>query len=221
MRKKIRVLIADDHPLLRHGLRDIISHQSDLKVVGEASNGAQVLELLDVVKPDVLILDIDMPIMDGIETARVLRKRPAPPKVIFLTIHKSRSIVRSMRELGVSGYVVKDAVMDEIVESIRSVNAGASFVGEIPQGLTAPQVGAEDGTPVVEMLKLLTETESKILEEIARARTNREIADSMFLSIRTVETHRYNICSKLGLKGIHALLKFAVQNRSLIEKSTL
>lgn len=221
MRTKIRVLIADDHPLLRHGLRDIISRQSDLKVVGEAANGAQVLELLDVVSPDVLILDIDMPIMDGIEVARVLRNRSTPPKIIFLTIHKSRSIVRSMRELGVSGYVVKDAVMDEIVECIRSVNAGGTFMGEIPRSLTVPQSVAEDNAPVIEMLNLLTETELKILAEIARARTNKEIAELMFLSVRTVETHRYNICSKLGFKGIHALLKFAVHNRSLIEESSL
>lgn len=214
--KKIRIVIADDHPIFRRGLNDILATESDLEVVGDAPNGARALELIQELAPDVAVLDIDIPVLDGLEVARILSDRRTDVKVIFLTIHRNRSLVRSMRRLGISGYVVKDAVTDEIVEGIRRVYEGETYVSKSLDRRGVAPAGDPSDSFFHEQLELLSEMEQKVLVEIARSRTNREIAEKHCISVRTVETHRYNICSKLGLKGPHALLRFAVSNRQAI-----
>ena len=213
--KVIRVLIADDHPLLRHGLRVVLSQQRDIDVVGQAENGAQALEIIDKTDPDVVILDIDMPVLDGVETARLMTGRQSRAKIIFLTIHKNRSLLRSLPRLGVSGYVLKDSAMEEIVECIRAVHSGNTYFSPLISEKPGERP-ADGGAFPAEAIEGLTEMEKAVLLEISRSRTNREIGDTLFISVRTVETHRYNICSKLGLKGPHSLLKFAVANADAI-----
>lgn len=212
----IKMIIVDDHPIFRRGLAEILSAEPNFEIVGEASNGARALELVEQCSPDVVILDLDIPILDGIEVAKIINARRTPVKVIFLTMHRNQSVVRSMSRLGIGGYVLKDAVMDEIVECIRAVSRGEAFLssGLRNSSPSGTKVKAKPSSSVD--LSRLSRTEKRILSEIAQSRTNREIAEALFISVRTVETHRYNICTKLGIRGPHALVKFAIENKELI-----
>lgn len=214
--KPIRIVIADDHPIFRRGLAEILASTRDFSVVGEVENGARALELVEQSSPDVAILDLDMPVLDGIAVAKMIHERRLPVKVIFLTMHRNQSVVRSMNKIGVSGYVLKDAVLDEIVDCIRAVINGEQFLGSGLGQRDSSGVPSSIGTSTIDGINELSQTERKVLSEIARSRSNREIARDLFISVRTVETHRYNICSKLHIKGPHALLRFALANKDII-----
>lgn len=208
-------MIADDHPIFRHGLVQAISKRSDMTIVGEAEDGDQVLKAAGVEDPDVIILDIDMPGMDGIEAAKTLRSGESTAKIIFLTMHKNRAILRAMAPLEVKGYVLKDSAMHEIVNCIDIVRRGGSYLSNSLNDMIVEEV-AEPSAGSRSSLDTLTPAETQVLELIADSKTNREIAKTLYVSVRTVETHRYNICTKLGLHGAHALFKFAIGNRSEI-----
>lgn len=212
----IRIVIADDHPIFRRGLAEILASTRDFRVIGEVENGARALELVEQSSPDVAILDLDMPVLDGIAVAKMIHERRLPVKVIFLTMHRNQSVVRSWNKIGVSGYVLKDAVLDEIVDCIRAVINGEQFLGSGLGQRDSSGVPSSIGTSTIDGINELSQTERKVLSEIARSRSNREIARDLFISVRTVETHRYNICSKLHIKGPHALLRFALANKDII-----
>ncbi|MBX3266677.1 MAG: response regulator transcription factor [Acidobacteria bacterium] len=212
----IRKVIADDHPIFRRGLAEILASTRDFSVIGEVENGARALELVEQSSPDVAILDLDMPVLDGIAVAKMIHERRLPVKVIFLTMHRNQSVVRSMNKIGVSGYVLKDAVLDEIVDCIRAVIIGEQFLGSGLGQRDSSGVPSSIGISTIDDINELSQTERKVLSEIARSRSNREIARDLFISVRTVEIHRYNICSKLHIKGPHALLRFALANKDII-----
>ena len=213
--KNTKILIADDHPIFRHGLVQVITKRTDMTVVGEAETGLEVLEAVQIEHPDIIILDIDMPGMDGIETTKNLRQKTIKSKIIFLTMHKNRAILRSMAPLKVKGYVLKDSAMQEIVECIEIVRRGGFYLSHSLNDMIVAEVAPPSATSLTS-LESLTPTEKKVLALIAGSKTNIEIAEELFVSVRTVETHRYNICTKLELKGTHALFKFAVRNRATI-----
>lgn len=213
---KIRVLIADDHPIFREGLAHIIAGSRNMKVVAAVDNGLAAVEAARANEPDIAVLDVAMPVLDGIETAKRLKADQKQIQIVFLTMHRNRSILQSMGPLEVKGYVLKDAAMNEIVHCIETVVAGRSYLSP---SLIDLVIGGVDGAASPEDLPgfdSLTETETKILVRIADSKTTRDIADDLSVSIRTVETHRHNICLKLGLTGPHALFKFAVSNRQTI-----
>ena len=212
----IRIVIADDHPIFRRGLAEILASTRDFSVIGEVENGARALELVEQRSPDVAILDLDMPVLDGIAVAKMIHERRLPVKVIFLTMHRNQSVVRSMNKIGVSGYVLKDAVLDEIVDCIGAVINGEQFLGSGLGQRDSSGVPSSIGTSTIDGINEVSQTERKVLSEIARSRSNREIARDLFISVRTVETHRYNICSKLHIKGPHGLLRFALANKDII-----
>ncbi|MBX3279584.1 MAG: response regulator transcription factor [Acidobacteria bacterium] len=215
MKIEISILIADDHPIFRRGLRQVIETDTALKVVSEAEDGETALALIEQLKPDVALLDVDMPKLDGIDVARTLRKKSANVGVIFLTMHKDEDVFNDAMDAGARGYVLKDNAVTDVINCIRAVAAGQHFVS--PQ-LTSYLLNRNNRAASLAKqkpgLELLTGTERRILRLIAENKTSRQIADEMFVSVRTVENHRANMSIKLDLRGAHALLKFALEHKS-------
>jgi DNA-binding NarL/FixJ family response regulator len=206
MSKEIRIVIADDHPIVRTGLRTVIDADPLLQVLDEADNGEAALASIVELQPDVVVLDINMPPPDGLAVAQQLRQQQLPVEIIFMTMHKGEALLNEAVELGVKGFIVKEAAVNEIVACIKAVAAGQSFFSP---ALTAQLVSKRQASP----LKNLTTSELRVLTLVGEAKTNKEIADEMFISVRTVEHHRSNICAKLGLTGKNALLTFALTHK--------
>lgn len=215
MNSEIRVLIADDHPVFRAGLRQIIEMNADLKVVAEAEDGTMALARVREHQPDVAVLDVDMPGLDGFEVVRALQQEKLASEVVFLTMHKDEDIFNEAMNIGVQGYVVKDSAVTDIVASIRAAAAGRPFISPALSSylLNRTQRNARL-TQEKPGLQHLTPTERRILKLLSENKTSKEIAAESFVSHRTIENHRANICQKLGLHGNHALLKFALEHKS-------
>ncbi|MEN3336276.1 MAG: hypothetical protein V7641_5641 [Blastocatellia bacterium] len=215
MSKEIRIVIADDHPIFRRGLRAVIEADPLLNVVAEADDSesafARILEL----QPDVVVLDIDMPPPDGLAVARRLREQRLPVAAIFLTMHKDEALLNAALDVGVNGFIVKDSAANEIVGCIKAIAAGQSFFSPVLSGHLLTKRNRVDALASQSpSIKDLTASERRILLLVAESKTNKEIAEKMFISVRTVEHHRSNICAKLGLTGKNALLTFALTHKS-------
>jgi DNA-binding NarL/FixJ family response regulator len=213
MAREIRILIADDHPLLRQGLRQAIEADTRFDVVAEASNGRVALDQIQRLKPQIAVLDIDMPEMDGFAVVRELRAKQLPVDVIFLTVHRDERFFTEALQLGTKGYVLKDSAVTDIVSSIGAVAAGEHFTSPALTSYLVKQRRGVTSTPSAS-LQDLTSTERRVLALIADYKTSREIGDLLHISHRTVQTHRANICLKLDLHGSHALMKFALDHRA-------
>jgi DNA-binding NarL/FixJ family response regulator len=210
---ELRVFIADDHDIVRKGLRASIQEDPQMKVVGEAANGEVALAQIRQTRPDVAILDIDMPKLDGLGVARELGKEDSRVDIVFLTLHNDEDLFRAAIELGCRGYLLKDSASQEIGACLRAVSAGQMYISP---ALTAklvkssvPQVALK-GAPSSN----LTPTERNILRLIAEGKSSKEIGEDLSIHYRTVENHRTNICRKLGLEGANALLRYALQNKA-------
>lgn len=211
----IRVLLADDHPVFRKGLRGVLEEAPDITVVAEARNGDDALVLVREHRPDIIVLDLDMPDKDGIEVARAVRDEKLATQAVLLTAHKSEALVNRALDSGVSGYVLKDGALTEIVDCVRAVHARRPWVSaQLATVLLTRRDRAEKLADENTGLGSLTATERRVLTLVARGNTSREIGEEMFISVRTVEHHRANIALKLSLKGSNALVKFAVAHRS-------
>jgi DNA-binding NarL/FixJ family response regulator len=209
---EIRILIADDHPIFRAGLRQVIEAESDLSVVADANDGRAALELIQQLHPDIAILDIHMPLMSGFELAKSVRKLALPLEIVFLTMHKAEDIFNEAMDVGAKGYVLKESAVNDIVASIRAVAGGLSYISPLLSTFLLSRRDASAAAPeTTAKLGLLTATERKVLGMLAQYKTSKQIAEELFIHPRTVDNHRANICNKLGLHGSHALLKFAVQ----------
>lgn len=217
MKKETTVFIVDDHPVFLSGLRMLIETESNLKIIGEASTGNDALKDIKNLQPDVVVLDLSLPGMNGVEIVRSLQKENVPSKIIFLTMHDEEATVNSALDLGVNGYILKDSAMIEIVKAIKLVAAGKSYLTpELSTYLlNRNQIGNNANTNI----EKLTAAELKILSLIAEEKTTKEIASELFVSPRTIDRHRYNIGHKLGISGINSLLKFAIQNKSKFPKN--
>ncbi|HEY3250550.1 MAG TPA: response regulator transcription factor [Ignavibacteria bacterium] len=213
MRKNIKIFIADDHHIFRKGIRSILADDKTIEVIGEASNGDEAFEMLSRLKPDIALLDIDMPGLSGLDVARKLKQNNSQIKSIILTIHKDREYFDEAMELDIKAYVLKDSIANDLIDCIKKVNEGAYYISPAISGyLVEKRAGRKEPT----QLDKLTSTEKQILKLIAQNKTSHQIADELFRSIRTIENHRNNICTKLGLKGPHALLIFAIENKDQI-----
>jgi DNA-binding NarL/FixJ family response regulator len=215
MDHEVRVLIADDHPIFRRGLRQIIETAPRLSVVAEVSDGEQALEALQGTGVDIAVLDLTMPVKDGFAVARAAREQRLAVPVVLLTMHKDELYLNAALELGVRGYVLKDSAATEITDCILAVIAGQEYVSPalssflIRRGRRAGALAEQKPA-----LAQLTPTERRVLKLIAEGQTSREIASALHIGVRTVEHHRNNMALKLELRGSHALLKFAVQHQS-------
>lgn len=212
MDKEICLVLADDHPIVRQGLRQVIERETDLIVMAEADDGLTALSQIVSLRPDVAVVDVDMPGMDGITVLRELREKGVETGVIILTIHREEEFFNRALEAGARGYLVKDSAIGEIVMSIRAVAAGGNYVSPV---LTSYLFNRKRTDPKANrpVLADLTVTEKQVLRSIAEYKTNQQIAEELFISPLTVKTHRQNISIKIGLKGKHALMKFALDNR--------
>ena len=217
MTSEIRIVIADDHPIFRHGLKEIIESDSLLKVVGEAGDGRSAFEKIELLQPDVAILDIDMPEMDGFAVAREIRNRKLTVEIVILTIHSEEELFQEALDLGVKGYVLKDSAITDIIAGVRSAAAGRPYISpQLSAFLLSRRERVHDLARQKPALESLTPMERRVLRLIAEDKTSKDIASQLFISPRTVETHRTNIFRKLGLKGNLALVKFAVTHKSEI-----
>jgi DNA-binding NarL/FixJ family response regulator len=217
MTQEVTTLIVDDHPLVRHGLRDVIGHNSRFKIVGEASNGEEALRLLTCLKPQIAILDIDMPRLNGLETIRAIRQLPFAVKVIILTMYKEEDMFNAAMDLGAKAYVLKENAANEIIAALEKVDRGETFLSTLM--LEAGQRRSERVRDLLlskPQIEALTPAERRILKLIGEDYTSKEIASLLQLSVRTVDNHRQHICNKLKLHGTHSLLKFAFDNSAYL-----
>ncbi len=218
MNSEIKIFIADDHPIFRDGLKSLIEKDARMRVVGEAGDGSEALSKLPETAADIAILDIDMPGKDGFEVAEKLRESGSPTAIIFLTMHKDEHFLNKALDLDVKGYLVKESAVTDIINCIKTVAGGRVFISPAISGLLLKRIKrAEKTKDTNEYLASLTATERRILNLIGEYKTSREIGDELFVSFRTVENHRANIARKLDLKGSHALIKFALENKSLLD----
>jgi DNA-binding NarL/FixJ family response regulator len=214
MQQDIQLIVADDHPIVRKGLCQVIQEQPDLIVVGEAGDGAAALALIESLKPRVAIVDLDMPKLDGFGVALEIRKLQLPVEVIFLTMHSEVDLLQRAMDLG-RGFVVKESALVDIVNSIRSVASGGSFVSPSMTSALLDRRGRtkslRDSRPGIDDL---TPSERRILGMIAAGKATKEIAADLNIHPRTVESHRASICQKLDLSGTNALLRFALEHKA-------
>jgi DNA-binding NarL/FixJ family response regulator len=215
MANEISVLIADDHPVVRQGLRLTINHDARCTVVAEVGDGAAAVSAIEQLRPNVAVLDIDMPKLDGLGVARECEKRRLPTALMFMTVHREADMFHAVMDLGAKGYLLKDTALTEVVSAVHAVADGQFY---ITPSLSGHLVGRRERTRELERkqpgLSDLTPAERRILGMIAREKSSKEIAAELFLHYRTVENRRTTICQKLGLHGHSALLKFALQHKS-------
>jgi DNA-binding NarL/FixJ family response regulator len=212
---KTRIVIADDHPVFRFGLRQIIEAEPGFDVVGEADQGEAARDLIEKVRPAIAILDVAMPKLDGLALARFLQKEEIPVKVILVTMYREEKLFKKALEAGVKGYVLKDSAASDIISCIKAVAAGQNYTSPELTTYLVSRVRQVDAVREPRSgVETLTATELRVLALLAEYKTSKEIAQDLFVSPRTVETHRNNICQKLGIHGSHALMKFALAQKS-------
>ena len=208
----IRILLADDHTVVRDGLRALVEKQPDMTVVGEAADGHDVLRVAEEQSPDVIIMDIAMPNMNGIEATRRIVAANSNTAVVILSMHQDESYVLRALKAGAKGYLLKDSLRADVIEAIRAVSQGRSFLTrKIGRILQEDYVRQLENRGLDDTYDLLTTREREILQLIAEGRTNKEVATLLNLSVTTVETHRTHILQKLSLHSIPELILYAVR----------
>ena len=212
MADKLKLIIADDHHIFRKGILSIVSEDESIEITGEAANGDDALKLIEEMKPDIAILDIDMPGLSGLDVARKVKSEKLPVKIVILTIHKDKEYFDEALELDIKAYVLKESIANDLIDCIKRVAAGDYYISSAISGYL---VEKNKTAPKQTELDKLTNAEKEILKLIAQNKTSAQIADELFRSVRTIENHRNNICNKLGLKGPHALLLYAIQHKSV------
>ena len=199
----IKVLLADDHSIIRDGLKSMLATITDIEIAGEAANGEEVMAFLSVHTADVILMDISMPLMNGIETTRMVADYYPDIHVIALSIHEQYDFIKYMINAGAKGYVSKEAEKEELLDAIYTVYAGKKFYSDkIIEKLTSETKNNKS---------VLTEREKEILKLIAEELNNVQIAERLFLSVRTVDTHRRNIIQKLDVKNTAGMVKYAIK----------
>ncbi len=206
--KPLSILLADDHAVVRNGFRHILAAEWDMKVVGEASNGREAVDMAEQLKPDVVVMDVTMPELNGIEASRRIAKTSPRTRILALSMHKDAVYVREILRAGAHGYLLKDSSQSDFLSAVRAVAVG--------KGWLSPEVSdavLEDYRKhVTNPVDLLSTREREVLQLIAESKTNKEIASALHLSVYTVEAHRSRIMEKLNLHSIGELVRFAMRN---------
>jgi two-component system response regulator NreC len=210
--RKIRVALADDHKLMRSGLRVLLEQQQDLTVVGEASDGREAVTLVSSQKPDVLVMDIGMPNLNGIEAASQITQNHPNISIVMLSMHSDESYVLRALKAGAKGYLLKDSAETDLIRAVHSVAEGKSFFSPaVSRVLLDDYVRKLKRSGTEDPYDLLTPREREILQLVAEGKSNKDIAQLLNLSVYTVETHRSNVMEKLNLHGVPELILYAVR----------
>jgi two-component system response regulator NreC len=210
--RKTRILLADDHKLMRSGLKALIEQQPDLTVVGEADDGRQAVALAASLKPDLLVMDIGMPNLNGIEAARQITQANPGTAIVILSMHSDESYVLRALKAGAKGYLLKDSAESDLIRAVHAVAGGKSFFSPaVSKVLLDDYVRKLQRSGAEDAYDLLTAREREILQLIAEGKSNKDVANLLNLSVYTVETHRSNIMEKLNLRGIPELILYAVR----------
>jgi two-component system response regulator NreC len=203
---KIKVLLVDDHQIIIDGLKSLLKNSDEIIVVAEANNGREALRILDILEIDVVLMDIDMPVLNGIDTLKEIGKRSLAVKVIVLSMHNEAGMIKSLIEIGAKGYLLKSCAQEELIGAIRKVASSQSYFStEVTLSLLNP---AQSNQPT----ELLTERETEIIKLIAEGFSNKEIGSKLYISHRTVDTHRTNLMKKLDVSNIAGLISYAIRN---------
>jgi DNA-binding NarL/FixJ family response regulator len=211
MSKEIRIVLADDHQVLRDGLRTLLEQEADFRVVGVAGDGRSTVKLAAVLKPDVVVMDIGMPELNGIDATHQIASLQPDVKVLCLSIHHENNLVASILRAGANGYVPKTAAAKEVVTAIRTLVAGKTYLSPlIAQGLVERYVRGE-GDEYPGAYERLTDREREILQLVAEGHDSQAIADRLFICVKTVLSHRQRLMSKLGLDTTAALTRYAIR----------
>ncbi len=212
MKEKQHILIAEDYTILREGLRALISADPDFEVIGEAEDGHEAIRLAEKLKPNLILMDLSMPRMNGMDAIREIRKRIPDTKIVVLTIHRTEEYILATFKAGANGYVLKDATHEELMLAVRNVLSGKRYISP---GISEKVIeGYLDGRKTIKSQtswETLTHREREILKLIAEGYRNKEIADYLCISVKTVEKHRANLMEKLDLHNVQALTAFAIE----------
>jgi len=206
----IKVLLAEDHTIVRKGLRSLLDGEADIQVVGEAEDGQQAVEKAQLLLPDVVLMDITMPVLNGLEATRQIKSLHPRIKVVVLTVHSTQEYVFQILQAGGSGYVLKQAAVSELIQAIRAVYQGDSYLSPSISRQVVDEYGRLAAT-MEDKFDKLTAREREVLQMVAEGRTNRQIAGLMHVTIKTVEAHRASLMNKLGLHSIAELTKYALR----------
>jgi len=208
MSQKIRILLADDHAVVRQGFKLILGGQPDMEIVGEAGNGREAVELAEKLRPDVAVIDVAMPELNGIEATRRMRELTPRTRVLALSMHKDSVYVREILRAGARGYLLKDSPAGDLVLAVRAIASGEGYISPAVSNAVLDDYRRHVTNPV----DLLTSREREVLQMLAEGKTNKEIAGVLNLSVYTVDAHRGRIMEKLNLHSINELVRFAVRN---------
>lgn len=206
----IRIIIADDHQMFIDGIKALLKNEKDMKVVGEALNGEEVLSVLQKEKADIVLLDISMPVMDGIETTKRLHEKFPEVRILMLTMYNKHEFISGLMNAGASGYILKNTGKKELVEAIEAIYEGKNYFSKDVTETIMKDLHKKPSEVKIELVQL-TKREKEVLILIAQEFSTRQIADKLFISQNTVETHRKNLMSKLKVKNLAGLVKFALQ----------
>jgi len=212
MGNKLRILLAEDHTILREGLRALLSADSHFEIIGEAQDGREALRWVEKLNPDLILMDLSMPRMNGMEAIREIKKRHPATKIIALTVHKTEEYLLTTLQAGADGYVLKDATHGELVIAIKNVMAGKAYLSPgVSDKVIEGYLEGKEGTPSVSAWETLSQREREVLKLIAEGYKNKEIAGDLCISLKTVEKHRANLMKKLDLHNAAALTVYAVE----------
>jgi DNA-binding NarL/FixJ family response regulator len=212
----MKVMLVDDHPLFREGIRALLSAEPDIEVVGEAADGKQAIDLAEKLSPDIIVMDLVMPGMNGMQAAQQLHDKHPEIKVLILSMYDDDEYIRQILKAGASGYVLKRAASDDLLRAIREVEKGGSALHPtVAAKLIKDYIRSTKSTGQGDAGSSLTARESEVLKLVAEGHTNRQIADLLGLGRKTIDTHRTNVMRKLDLHDVTALVKYALK-RGLI-----
>jgi two-component system, NarL family, response regulator NreC len=211
---RCRIVVADDHTIMREGLRALLDSEPSLQVIGAADNGRDAIRLVIANKPELVLMDLSMPHMDGMSAIRELRRRGCESRILVLTMHKTEEHIRAALQAGANGYLLKDASRAEVLVAIISVMAGKTFISPaVADRIVSGYLDQDGERGVVRSLSdTLTVREKEVIKLIAEGRRNREIAGDLYVSVKTVEKHRANLMRKLNLHNTASLTSFAIEN---------